>query len=533
MRHGGMLLSTEISFGDYLRTLLAKRGLSATDLARKISLHESYIRRWLRGERVPSLSSGHVNRIAECLELSNIEKDAVKAAQIFSLEQGQTGADNSRRVQQLLQQAQYRDRLTDKFTPESSNQDCFAGIPDLSDIPPVIQGRRSVLQAAIAILKAAAGGTPEQDREILLTFQGDQDYFLEYVELVAPWRRAVLAALHKGWDFRHLWQLSKDANRSLRLVQDMLEMLGLKGRYQPFYFARYGVVIPSYELLLVPNIGALLGFSTQQAHSVDAAFFYRDPKAFEVLDGHFAQLFNQTVPLIKAYPVHDPVLLSDVCVEAEERPGDRLSVKDGLSEFTLPLPINGQYPQEATQGIIGIQIANHQRRLAAFRKQVQEYRFRDICPKSAIERLVIHGQYAHDDQCFFTERTVTENERQAHLRNVVEFLRQYDNYEVALVDDTEGKLITSGSWLVKGDHTILLETWSQRDEGDCVEIDLEITEPAIVGAFRGHFAEIWEGISPQNRAKEYVIWWLEQQIDQIRPGLSVAHWRPTGGWPGS
>jgi hypothetical protein len=65
---------------------------------------------------------------------------------------------------------------------------------------------------------------------------------------------------------------------------------------------------------------------------------------------------------------------------------------------------------------------------------------------------------------------------------------------------------------VQGDHTVLLETWRPDFAGKQSKADVVITEPTIAGAFQTYADELWERISPRNRDKNYVIWWLRQQI---------------------
>lgn len=51
-------------FGVCLDQLLLLRGWSASKLAKEINTDPSYLRKWVRGERVPSLKSNYINQIA-------------------------------------------------------------------------------------------------------------------------------------------------------------------------------------------------------------------------------------------------------------------------------------------------------------------------------------------------------------------------------------------------------------------------------------------------------------------------------------
>ena len=61
-------MENKILFGDLLSELLALRGWTASKLAREINVDGSYVRKWIRGERIPSLKSDYVEKISNCME---------------------------------------------------------------------------------------------------------------------------------------------------------------------------------------------------------------------------------------------------------------------------------------------------------------------------------------------------------------------------------------------------------------------------------------------------------------------------------
>jgi len=55
------------TFGKCLEDLLYARGWSSARLARELYIDASYVRKWVRGERVPSLNSDYVAKIVDSL----------------------------------------------------------------------------------------------------------------------------------------------------------------------------------------------------------------------------------------------------------------------------------------------------------------------------------------------------------------------------------------------------------------------------------------------------------------------------------
>ena len=93
---------------------------------------------------------------------------------------------------------------------------------------------------------------------------------------------------------------------------------------------------------------------------------------------------------------------------------------------------------------------------------------------------------------------------------MVELLRTYANYEVALLDDDAASEIAQCFWEVKGSESgsvLFLDTWYPQADRR-VEVNLEITQPVIVDAFRAYFQNVWESLPTASRCKEDVIAWL-------------------------
>ena len=63
-----------VPFGQYLRKLLDDRDVAPKWLAYKMGVHESYVRNWLRGDRLPGRKSPYVTLITKELNLPTEER---------------------------------------------------------------------------------------------------------------------------------------------------------------------------------------------------------------------------------------------------------------------------------------------------------------------------------------------------------------------------------------------------------------------------------------------------------------------------
>jgi hypothetical protein len=274
---------------------------------------------------------------------------------------------------------------------------------------------------------------------------------------------------------------------------------------------------------VVPGKGAIEFVLSD--HDYLVAFFYPQGEHLEVLSSEFVRFRSQCIPLLKAHDTLSPDYNTAV-KDHIEHDGDRFLVMDGFSEITTPIAI---YEKRASpifeKGGWQAEIANkllenRKWREAAFRRQMKQEKhwFRDICPKSAIQRLLQEGIPASNDRLLILGGTKeTLDQRVAHLKNVIELLKSSTHYELGLLDDEMTKVPPS-FWLVKDGRALVLETWLPNATGNMEVLDLEITEPNVVKAFHEYFINLWEHLPSQNRDRQRVISWLEEQIVKIPLG---------------
>jgi hypothetical protein len=110
----------------------------------------------------------------------------------------------------------------------------------------------------------------------------------------------------------------------------------------------------------------------------------------------------------------------------------------------------------------------------------------------------------------------TADEVLSHLQNAVQMLQDHDNYRIALLDaDEANEIFVQPFWEVTGTESVLIQTRLDGEEGEEADLGIKITEKNIVKTFQVYFKSLWEGVSSDHREKDWVIWWLERQIDEL------------------
>lgn len=504
----------QLFFGDYLAYLLREREFSGSRLAGLIGVDPALVYRWLRNEAVPKLDAPYREAIARHLALSQAEAERLKAAQVYSLslpaERRTRTRSGGAAVERLIRQTRARQRPTP--APNVAQPVHPAPFPRPSG---VIWGRPHLLETVIRLLEGLPALTRQQSKTILLSFQGEEDSFEDFPNLREQYQQAIEQVLRRGWSICHLWRLDHDVRRSILLVENMLKLLGT-GRYHPHYVRQYGTLAPSYNLLVIPQTAAMLFFATQNSHRSDAALLTRDPEQMELFHTHFSQLLAQSQPLIKSYLPQEEIEALAAYAEAETQPGGRVAVKNGLTFLAEPPSWYDErsliaQSLDLTDDALNAALVSQRRRLAAFLEHIGTCDYRDICPRSAIERLVRGGEPTQEYQT--RGLRFSAQERREQLERILSLLTAYERYQLALIDEEEEQIVSiDRCWEVAGGQTVLLLTWSSDSSGKDILVDLIIHEPTIARAFQDYFDDLWEQISPEHKDKAQVIRWLQQQI---------------------
>jgi transcriptional regulator with XRE-family HTH domain len=401
----------------------------------------------------------------------------------------------------------------------------------------------SMLQKARELSEKGAG-------EVCVTTQGASSIFL-HLGWEDRWHQAIDEVMRRKWSVVSLYRLTGDMKRAFEVIQEIRTLSVYPEQYIPRCFRQIGSLRPTYNLLIVPQVGTLWALSTHNPDVVDAAFFYPDNEKYKLytlsFSNHFNLLFTETVQLARTYKPRSPEW-DDTLAATSQREGAEFVANDCLDTLSMPPALYDELLEKS------LAIANARSSMAfrrrkthhiqsreAFERHVQTFEYRTIMPKKSFENALglsndalgkcrypvdylPKTQYppnlnqTHDINKYIV---VDESLAIAHIKRLIDDLRRYNNFEIALIPIRHPyeKYVALTPWFVKGETSVLTAIYRENKK-DINQLELasllEITDTSIVRSYRQHFLDIWEEIADQDKLKqkENVIRELEGTIEQ-------------------
>lgn len=517
------------AFGLLVRNLRLARRLRQQDLAARTHFAQSYISQLEHGIRRPPTAM-HVHNLAIALD-SDIaeEQELFRVAGFLPIPDAQAQAGGAAGAEALPGEPhQLAARLLTGAQDRRQQH-----VLDLDDVLPAhrsaIAGFDDLLRTAIALVQEAPPRRFRRhgDSAIAFVCQGT-DLFHQTSRLRNDWLSALHTAMERGWDIHHLVRLDRANCTAFSYIEDMLAFLDseTEGRYAPSYFEEQERTKHSYGILIVPRRGAIQFFwEESDSANVHGRFYPANgerTQAIATLQDHVGWLTTQATPLVRSYsPASTSLEFYDAVRQASDHEGDRIFVFNRPSELSLPRSVDaGRIAHVVQAGGERARIArsillNRQRRREAFLKQIRRFRYRDIYPRSAVERLAATGRFENNWLMRLGARDETVEERILHLRQLIGDIEHFDNYEIGLLSDAEAAQYCRTLWTVKGSYSACIQVVRPNFYGKMVNAALEIREPLVVSAFQQYFAHIWNRIDPANRDKRETVAWLKRLVAML------------------
>lgn len=546
-------MSLEVEFGKCLKILLDAADISGSKLAKAINVDPSLISRWVNCKKVPSNRSPYIKMISDYISksivnsyqlnrindiLNSLAAESVKcdgdlACSIKSLlleAQGYSLNKNilSPNIKKLNKNHAAAGKTQLNNDPYDNSTHCSVSkkisdalfetserIP-LSSEDYVMVGCENVLDCANKLLNQALMSTPSK-QPIMITINSKFSLLALFEEYHHEYRKKIVKLLKNGWTVITTIKFDDTIERSHRFLEDT--MLFLKsGNYLPYLSNNIDHSSALSDMIIVPDIGALVFLCTKSVHQLDFSFLFKNSYAIDAFIGKFHQAIKYSHPVLYEHKSRNWMELVKSMTVFEESPGNRYTFRDGISAFLVSENIYEESlkSSESREDEMRNMLSYHKKQMYALDLNQNFYKYKDIFLTDSIERAILNKK---KQDCELSQSSDEADEALLILEcldTLIDVYRNSDNYEIALIDEkllkTYKGIFTAGmNFYLKRNHSIIhilnRKSKAMSSEDDTFKF-VCLSEPTITYALEKAYLDIWNRIAPVNKDRREVLAWL-------------------------
>ncbi len=505
---------SNIEFGQYLKILLDAVDISGSRLARTINVDPSLINKWINGSRIPPYNTAYIDSISDYISKNIINsyqnKRINETLQMFDLESKiDEKADMAFKIKLALLEAQgyslekrrMKKRKKEKHDFVKENIKPLTNISNYASLTSndfVIFGTENIFNAAFDLLNKALTVKPLNE-PILITNNNGFYGKLFFNSFYDNWKKLMIKVLKHGWTVLSLLYLDDNLKRSRDLIKEIFPFLS-HGKYMPFYTYKSDPMPLEYELLIVPNVGAIVFLCSKSNPKLDYAFYFSTNEAINALSNSFYQLKCNYYDLIQYHKSKDLIKLQKFMTSFEKRPGNRYAFISDIEYLRIHKFTSNQ--QSAFDVL-------YNKQLKYFMFNLKHYKYKSIILKDSIENMLLKGNnLKYAIEC---------------LKNIVTIYESSNNLDIAIVNEVflkkSSNILSSTKcfYIKEKDSVAAIINKNKRVAHNSNSIKAMLSnEPSLVYSFENHFIDLWNSIPAINKNKKEVLSWLKNMLTLAR-----------------
>ena len=529
-----------IVFGECLKLLLSALDISNNRLSKAINVDSSFVSRWIHGKRVPPYNSSYIDNISEYLsnnvhnsfqeqqlntiflntfvdkEITAGIKEKIKKALLEA--QGYSIEFNKKRKKEIEINSSNKEHISKLLNDDPINhtEQNITHFTELSSEDKVILGAENILAACYDLLEIATKQKCGKSNIMYITYNNFMYAENSSHNYLINWRDTLLKAIKNGWHVLLLIRLNGNTARTIGFMNCMIPLVQT-GQFMPYYIKNYDSIAIGDELVVVPGIGVLSCFSSNLHSEINCGLFIKNKSAIELYQNHFQGFIaKHALPLVKIYNNRNDY--SHLLADSEDNIGNRFIFKYCFSVLTLPEHLYEKLldRRRLSNDAKIKSMEFYRKRLNAFLSNIQNYEYKDVYMAASIKDLIKNHQHYLYSFAGIELMHMDTHDIIEYLENIIGLLQKYDNYNIALIPESQDNTVNMESFccMMKERISVLFE--SKNPLTGMSDIHVSITEPTTVKAISDYFINLWEHIAPANREKSEVISWLQDQITILK-----------------
>jgi len=467
-----------MNFDQKINTLMHLFKISNSKLARGIGVDASLVSRWKSGERKISLNSPHIPMLASFflkLNAYHYQKEYLDKIIIARIPAGQT-PDEASRVHILAdwlvseeppepQPDEQPEKLAQSVSLISNIADILAGtaqtaaktpvsgslpdpekqvdagwqpeiIPGLVRSYEVFEGRSGRRQAALNLLYQMVQS--EQPLEFFMTSEDDMRWLTEDPSYTALWTRLLRQVVEQGHQVTIIHIVSRRVNEIMSMLAYWIP-LHMAGRLNSYYYPRFGDRRVRQTYMVIRGKAALASSTIADFAGNDLTYRYDDLLTVEQNMRLFNIHLSQCRPLFILFGRDNTTAYFEFCSEQNKKSGAVSAIRHLLNIRMLPAEILDRSIQDApgdmtASGLAALLKGQQQ----DFYQRIEQESYIDIIPLALFESIQEKGITKLPCCEIFSDKLTMLNESDtlAWLRQTLETMKRYPNYELYLAPDS-------------------------------------------------------------------------------------------------
>lgn len=314
-----------------------------------------------------------------------------------------------------------------------SGEEAFSPVLENASITFGNQGMREA--ARIFLEKVVQSG---KKHTLLLFSDQDTSWITEEPGFMKEWARLITKAIMTGNRIRIIHTVSRNIDEMMTAIRAWVPLY-MTGAIEPFYYPKIRDGLFKRTLYVAPGTAAVSSAAMGSELSDTTLFIVTDPVSVAGFEREFTRYLSMCKPLMKIYRKSDTIEFTSALLDFEGS-GSNVRVEGPPSIYTLPLDTvekvisrMGTLPKDDIMDFMRSRTERFERNIIA-----NEYLHQVILPDIDAARNGT-AEIALSDYFCASPIYYTVAELTGHIRNIIRYLKDFRNYHVRIIENSENK----------------------------------------------------------------------------------------------
>ena len=276
-------------------------------------------------------------------------------------------------------------------------------------------------------------------QSLLLYSDESFEWLYEKPDFAKQWAALLFQFISKGGSIKIIHTISRDSGDMLEAVQKWVPLY-ITGAIKPYFYPKLRDGVYKRTLFIAQGHSALISNSvgTNTKNALNMLIY--DYGAVQALEQEFHNYFSLCKPLMQIYNLQNANMVWQILTDFEEGQSNLIAVHSVPSYYTLPREVVESMASRAKNSWI---ISRHKNAVTRYQNLLNHgYAVTEILQLPTVE--MVNSGSIHVPMCdLFGSPNLcyTVVEYRQHILNVIKLLKEYENYNVILSDQTMKNIV--------------------------------------------------------------------------------------------